>query len=383
MTRRLLCVALVFLFTLCSRADDQTSALINQALDKNTPEMTIDALLPGAMDKITEQTGVPLKADPAIWDLLPWGRETSIKAKIPGQPLRDTLDAITRKLGLRWEMKNDVIMIEPMHALQRLARRATKQELGCLDTLMGIALDKNGTMTIKELLDDIDAKLAASKTQYVVERPSPDVATLDAKVDVPRNSTALDALNRMSRQTPLTWYPWGRSAVVLPKTDQIRRQLGRTITASYNGADITQVLTDLSQKAGVRFEIEAGAIMAIPPESRHITLRVADTSIQEALDSLRGVSGLDYKLRDDSVYVWNNTPAAAQKDRGTLLMPIPGTNINVIVLESEVPADVREFIKAKKAQGIDVLRQLMRDENFKPPTTAPTTKPSKPEDTAL
>ena len=54
--------------------------------------MSIDALLPQAMEQITQQTGVPVKADPAVWDLLPWGRDTNIKAKIENHLSQYLLD---------------------------------------------------------------------------------------------------------------------------------------------------------------------------------------------------------------------------------------------------------------------------------------------------
>src|SRR5437016_9577702 len=51
-------------------AEDTTSALINQALDKQT-KLALSNLLPQAMEVIEKQTGVPMKADPAVWDLIP------------------------------------------------------------------------------------------------------------------------------------------------------------------------------------------------------------------------------------------------------------------------------------------------------------------------
>ena len=79
-----------------------------------------------------------------------------------------------------------------MPALRRLARRSTVQELKCLDTLAGLQLGQSGSMTIKQLLDEVDAKLAAAKSEFVVDRPAADTVSLDAKVEVSRNSNALD-----------------------------------------------------------------------------------------------------------------------------------------------------------------------------------------------
>src|ERR1700733_7180019 len=54
-------------FVVPTHGDDETSALINQQLDKQI-KLTLDDLLPQAVDKITEQTGVPVKADPSVWE---------------------------------------------------------------------------------------------------------------------------------------------------------------------------------------------------------------------------------------------------------------------------------------------------------------------------
>jgi hypothetical protein len=362
-------------FVVPTHGDDETSALINQQLDKQI-KLTLDDLLPQAVDKITEQTGVPVKADPSVWELLPWGRDTNIKAKIENQTLREALDAMTRKLGLKWEVRDNAVMIEPMRALRRLARRATIQELGCLDALMGLQFDQAGTFTIKQLLDAVDAKLAAGKFPYVVERPSADTVPMDAKVEIPRNCTLMHGLEKMATDTPVTWYPWSKSVVVLSKQDEIRRQLSHTISARYNGTDVGHVLSDLSQKAGVPFNIEAGAIAAIPPESRDIRLVLDDYSIQSALENIGSITGLEFTIKDEGVYLWNQSTSPTHRDRALLMMPLAGTNTSVLITESEVPADIRQYIQQKKLQYFDDIREKMKAEGFKPTTSVSGSPPA-------
>src|SRR4030095_737 len=98
-------------------------------------------------------------------------------------------------------------------------------------------------------------------------------------VFVARNATLMDALEALAKETRATWYPWGKSIVIVPKEDQSRNQLSRPITVRYPGTDVAQVLTELSQKAGVTFEIEPGAIQRIIPESRRIKLDLYDAPI--------------------------------------------------------------------------------------------------------
>jgi hypothetical protein len=370
-----LCISLLV------RADDQTSAKINQQLDAPI-KLTFDALLPQAMEQITNQTGVPVKAAPQVWELLPWGRDTNIKAKIENQTLREAMDAMTRKLGLKWEVRNDEIVIEPMRPLQRLARRSTVQELGCLDALMGRDLDRSGTFTVKELLDAVDAKLAADKLPYAVERPSSDTVSMDAKVEIPRNCTLLHGLEKMATDTNLTWYPWSKRVVVLSKQSEIARQLNQTISVRYNGMDVGRVLSDLSQRAGVPFNIEAGAIAAIPPEARDIRLVLDDYSIQSALENISSVTGMEFSIKDDGVYLWNQSTSPTHRDHVALTMQLPdGTT--VLIPESEVPADIRAYLQQKKTEKFDAIREKMKAEGFKPPAasaTQPATKPAESND---
>src|ERR1043165_2239637 len=75
-----------------------SSALINKALDEQV-KFTWEASppLPKVMADISTQTGVRIKEDPLVWDLLPGGRDTTVKAKIENKTLREALEII--KIG--------------------------------------------------------------------------------------------------------------------------------------------------------------------------------------------------------------------------------------------------------------------------------------------
>src|SRR5882757_3174469 len=102
--------ALLVLFLICapvSQAQVSASAsLINQQLDKQA-KLQLDGSLPDIMGQLTKQTGVPIEATPEVWELLPWGKETTVKAKIENQTLREALDVITKKLGLVFVLKDE------------------------------------------------------------------------------------------------------------------------------------------------------------------------------------------------------------------------------------------------------------------------------------
>ena len=376
MQHRLALSLILSLITSTALAEDTTSALINQALDK-PQKLTLNTLLPQAMEQIQQQSGVPMKADPAVWDLLPWGRDTNIRATIDNQNLRQALEAITRKLGLQFEIKNEALVLEPVPALRRLARRSTAQELNCLEVLAKEPFPTSGTLTLKALLDAVDKQLIAAKSTFAVDSPALDFSLMAAEINIARNSTLLDALEAMAKQTATTWYPWGKTVAILGKQDQIKRQLNRTLTVRYNGTELSQVLSELSQKSAVPFDIEAGAIQQLPPEARTINLILEDYSIHDALEAIRGTTGLDFMIREGGVYLWNQAASPARRERVLITMPVQGTDMTVLITESQVPADVRDYVNQKMQKQFDNIRQMMKEEGFHPATQpATTTKPA-------
>jgi len=365
----------LFLLLLPSMALAQnSSALINQALDKQV-KLEINTVLPDAMKTISEQTGVPLRATPNVWDLLPWGQQTNISAKIENQTLREALDAITRKLGLQFVLKDEVVEIQPMPALARLGRRATVQELSALDLLdstpLSIATERP---TIKQLAEAIDAKLVEIKAPYAIENRAAQ-ALQDQPIPVARNSTLADALEAINNSSPATWYPWGKSIVILGKEEQIRSQLNKTISTRYNGVDVSQVLMELSRYAGVPFNVEPGALQRIPPEFRTIRLILENATIQQVLENLAGFTGLGYVVNDKGVYIWNQsaTPTTTARDPIVGMIPM-GDGLQYIITESQVPADVREYLRAQGAKWVEGMRAKMKAEGFKPTTKPATTR---------
>lgn len=362
-----------------ARAAPDSSALINEALDQPV-ELTLNTVLPKAMATIADKTGVKVDADPAVWDVLPWGEQTNIEVHLNKQTLRAGLDAVARHLGLVVVLKPQSVELQPMPALRRLGRRATNKELEALYLLSTTPLDTLGGKdrpTVEQLVAAVDAKLQQVRPEFSVEFRGHDQVKPQQAVSVARNATVYDALEAMARETPATWYPWDRTIVVLPREMQIRaNNLGKRVNVRYTGVDIAQVLLELEQAAGVDFEIEPGAIQRIPPESRNVTL-ILDATVQQALESISGVTGLDYVVKNDGVYVWN--PGAGGPGPGAQ-DPVLGmiqldNGVQIMLRRSNVPPDVQQYIESRRDKAINALREMMKDEGFKP-TTQPTTRPA-------
>jgi hypothetical protein len=248
-------------------ATDTTSALINKQLD-TLQDLKLNTTLPDAMQQIGNQTGVRLEADPAVWELLPWGEQTTINATIKNRTLRQGLTAITQKLALEFVLADESVQLRPMPALRRLGHRATVDELGVLDlmTATPLALDHP---TVRQIVTSVNEKLAALKSPFAIEDRAAD-AVQDQKINVASNASMADLMEDICQQTDTAWYPWGTKIVMVTKEEQIRSQLTKTLSARYNGVDVSQVLLELSQRAGVDLIIDPGAYQKIPTQFRSI-----------------------------------------------------------------------------------------------------------------
>jgi hypothetical protein len=264
-----------------------------------------------------------------------------------------------------------------MPALARLGRRSTVQELAALDLLASNAASlSTDRPTVRQLLEAVDQKLVDLKSPFSIENRASDVARPEQQINVPRNATLMDALESLAKETRATWYPWGKSIVVVPKEDQIRSQLTKTITIRYNGVDVGQVLAELSQSSGVEFTIEPGAIQRIPPEFRTIRLVLDNATIKQALENLAGFTGLGYVVNESGVYIWNqaSTPGGTPRDPIVGMLPMDN-GMTLLVPQSQVPPDMQEYLRARMQRELGKIRQMMTEEGFKP-TTRPATAPA-------
>lgn len=385
--RTLLTLTILLLSATVASAQN-LSALMNEALDKQVGKLELSGSLPKVMRDIGEQTGVRIEAQRAVWDLLPWGEQTPLTARIENQTLREALAGITQKLGLRFELKDQYVELQPLPALRRLGRRATVNELKALDVLVGTPAGLNTDRpTVKQLVDAVDAKLqaidaelAAAKKQplgLAVEYRMADDVIQEQVVFVSRTASLADALESLAANTRATWYPWGKSIVILGKEEQIRNQLSKTVTVRYSGVDISQVLSELSQAAGVDFTIQPGAVQQIPPDFRKINLLLDNATVRQALENISGFTGLGYAVNEKGVYLWNQTadrPVTGSSD--PIIGQVDLQGVQVFIRTSQVPPDVRDYMKYKAQQHIEQLRSKMKEEGFKPATQPATTQPA-------
>jgi len=282
----------------------QDSALIAQTMDRQLPREHIEfnGTLPQAVQTFADLTGVRMQVDGSVYDALPWGERTTFRATFQHQTLRQALTAICRKLGLEYELTDQSIVLHPLPALWRISRRCTIEELQVLDMLGRTPLAPTELHTsAARLVAAIDARLVPLGCAIEDRALGPDNAT---PITVARNCTLLDALDEIATQTNATWHPSGKSIVILKKVDQIRMQLGRKITMRFDNQDVSQVLLELSQRSGIDIQIEPGAIQKIAAPFRTIRLVLDNASVNQALQTICGFTGLAFAVDDSGVHIW-------------------------------------------------------------------------------
>ncbi len=375
--RRLVLLCVVLLTALLAYAQS-SSALINAQLDKLVKIEIKNEPLPQAVKTIEDKSdGVRIDVEPVVWDLLPWGEQTTINAKIENKTLREALAAITRRLGLTFELKDEAVEIEPLPALRRLGRRATVEELAVLDLLSRTPYDGKQQTTVRDLLVAVDAKLESAKSSFAVEDRSGGAD--GTNVSIVRNAMLIDALEAIPLNSDATWYPWGKSLVVVQKVDQVRNLLSKTVTRRFAGENVSQVLAELQSRSGVKFTIEPGAIARLTPEAQSIRLVLENATIEQALENIAGFTGLAWTVNDKGVSISNPSSSANATREPTVGLITLDNGMQVVVRESQVPPDMREYLKHKTDQQLAKIRQMMKEEGFKPstrPATAPATQKS-------
>jgi hypothetical protein len=281
-----------------------SSALINQALDSQVADLTVQGGLLDVMRNIEQQTGVHIEATPAVWDALPWGQDTTVRVHASNTTIRQALDGITQHLGLTYRLGSEAVILEPSPPLARLGRRATLQEVQTLDLLAATPLPNAASAwTVGGLLQAVDRRLAILRPGIAVDHRGLENRELAEPLDVPRNATLMDALERIPESTDVTWYPWGRNLVVVRKIEAIRLLLTKRLTRRYVGADLQQVLLELSEFSNVPFMYQPGVLQHVPPAYQRVTLTIEDATVQQTLENISAKTGLRFTPTDDGVSV--------------------------------------------------------------------------------
>ena len=286
-----------------------TSALLSQQLDQQVASLKVKGGLLDVINAIEDQTSVRIEASQAVYDDLPWGQDTSMSVDVKNTTLRQVVDSIAEHLGLTATLGDQAVILEPDPALRRLGRRATLDEIQMLDLLSSTPYPTAiGKQTVAQILHEVDKTLASAKSDFAVQPQGLDSQST-LMLEVPRNATLMDALNLLSDQTSATWYPWGRSVVVVPKIEATHMLLSKRISLRFSQTPLEQVLLDLAEQSGTTFQMAPGVLQQVPPQFAKVTLVLDDATIDQALQSISGATGLKFTPIADGISVTFPPPA--------------------------------------------------------------------------
>ena len=272
-------------------------------MDSQVSELNVQGGLLDVMKAVESATGVRLEAEPAVWEALPWGQETNLTVHFKNCTVRQALESITRRLGLSFSLSDEAVVLTPSKALARLGRRSTLEEIRVLDRLAAEPAGLGAEVSVQQILDAMDAKLAEEKSPFAVQDRLADSSLRAAVIHVARNATMMDALEEIAEQTEATWYPWGHSLVVTTKEDANHLLLSKRVTREFHDEPLQQVLTDLAGASGVLFTFSPGVLERVPEKYQKVTLRLDDATVEEGLQMISGATGLEFVTTGEGIRV--------------------------------------------------------------------------------
>lgn len=361
-----------------SREDEEPmDVLIAQALDQPTDLELKDAEIRDAFERLSILTGIPIEIDRGTVNLLPYGSKTLLTANIKRRPLRDSLVALLRPIGLKFEVESGRVMIRPTAALRRCVDRVTWTELALLEKLQIAPWNEEVASTLKFQFQNTPAA------------PEVNLATLLNLARHVGAGTASDVLEQATSEYGWTWYPAGDVIVVLPKPRQIERQLEKRVSLVFSQAGLAEVLTEITRRAGVQLILDPGVLGSTPTGISRFTTTFTSTPVRQVLDLISGQTGLAYFIEPEGVRISTSVlagvttrpagdeldPTLAAIDRlrtntvvGQITLPRSndGSTITIFIRERDVPDDVQKMLPKAKAEAIEVIRAAL----------APTTRPA-------
>jgi hypothetical protein len=116
---------------------------------------------------------------------------------------------------------------------------------------------------------------------------------------------------------------------VIPKTEQIRRQLEWPVSIRSSHKKLIDVVQTIGREVGVTVRTEPGVISALPLQTReNFSLYVENKTALEAIELVAATAGLGYRVDPDAV-VFYHPGATADQTRLKADRPRAGSNAYV------------------------------------------------------
>jgi len=339
---------------------------LQRALDRQIELGLENARIGDLFDALRKATGVRFVLDPEALSALPYGEETRLDVKVKNVTLRKALSPILARQGLRWEIDAQTIRVQPTEALARMGRRATFEELDTLGKLYTVQLkDTSEGGPVIQQLRELEGQKDLRLLPHVSIDPQADYARADQALP----GTAAQWLDMLCHGKDWTWYVWGDQIIILDKATQVRRQLEKHVTLSYQNAQLVKILLDLARKSGVKLTLTPGVMGYLPESTREsFNLTMADASVEQALQVISGATGLQFVKAAEGVLVQASEQLKAKGKQARqrsqrprffvrFTVDVPGgAKLDVLMRPEELPPDVLEMIEKAKDELIVKLR---------------------------
>lgn len=360
---------------------DTLEVLIIQALDQPTDLNVQEVPIRQALDQLAANTGIPIRLAPGCVSFLPYGSQTKLTATIQKRPLRESLTALLRPLGLEFVAGPKEVTVQPAPPLARMGRRATWDELATLEKLLSQPMTPELFGTLRFQFQETGGEAVSNHER------------LGRAIGGVGEGIAAQVLDHACDSCGWTWYPEGQVVAILSKTKYVRQQVNRRVSVRYVQASLVGALTDLANRAGVLLRFDPGVLNSLPAQTtERFSLSMENATVWQAFEVISGETGLTPVIEADGVRITRpgsggpavapttnaggpNTAqmetvaqatAAAMRSNsvvGQFTFPLPdGSSFAFFVRESDLPPELAAMRQAKIARTVNQIRQKLHSE---------------------
>lgn len=352
----------LFLLLITAAPASAQSTDIGARLDAKLSNISVQGMeIEGVLADLSKQAGVEIVLDEDAIECLPWGKQTRLSdLSITSASLRSVLTQITDSLGFTFSARDGKIVLSALEPLKRLRRRPTWDEVKLLHQL-----------TEKEYATDT---FANQKIQYRITSKVDAKAMLQRQLEQSGRGSISQMLETATAALNWVWFVEEDHVVIRSMEAQVAVKLSRPVSVRYSNVPLSQIFTELADKADVLITFDPGMMLKLPTSTaQSYTLLLQSVSIRQAIELICAETGLKYEIRTDSVHMALSDAATADPGKAAssaaprtspyaakITMPSSegGYTLEFLVRTDELPPDILEA----RGQMLQELIQKVRKE---------------------
>ncbi len=358
----------MLLLIVAASASAQPTGQLQQKLDARVNFSIKETPIREVFRKLSEATGVDFEVSDDAVALLPYDEQTRLSVTLKDITLRKALTPVLAAQGLRWEVRNGKVLILPAEPLYRTGRRVNYDELHVIGVLCKEKLasgeETSPVDQLRKLTDNDQLRII-----FPVGANGEKAMKTAAKI-LP--ATGQRWLNRLCEPHDWTWYIWSDEIRIVPRAEQVRRQLQTEATLAYKNADIAKVLLELSNAARVSLEMDPGVLKYLPTETReNFNLLMGEATVAQAFEVISGATGLQFVPTNEGVQVRASEQLRAsieprQRKRSPFFvrMSIPvagGAKVDVFLRPDELSDELKSAVERERDRLFEALRKRLNE----------------------